>query len=811
MQTSCDQQIPAHLFGSLVALAFFAALAQTPEAHATTLAVPAVAEFDVEAIKARGIDPSLAELFRHAPRFMPGKNPVMLTVNGKGRGKIIAMFDEHGSLCADEDFQKQAGLIAAPGFSEQTACFDLHSAWPQTELNLDPGEGRIDLVLPAQAVAIEGADEGNWAHGGMAGLFNYDARYMDYAGGTAGVQYMQLGSEAGLNIDDWIIRSRQTFTRFDGKDQLQHQGAYAQRTFIESRQVLQAGRINFSNSMFGIGQVLGLQAFPEAALSTNRSGPALVEGIADSQSVVEVRQAGALVHSTTVPAGPFRLQHFQLLNSRDDLQVSITGSHGEQRTFAVPAATLQLGSNRVTPGLSLGIGKLNQNGDTASPLVGVVANGWRLSPRTTANAGLLGSAPYQAAAVSLDTQPYKRATLSLQSTLSRDSQHALTGAFLSAAMTHDLSKRISLTTHVSQQSADYRGLSDALRPADFDKAMQRSFGQLGAGLSGSTDSLGTLSLSMTRSAAFDGDARHYVRGGWNKKFGQANIGVRLEHDMANSTNDAARRLYLTVNVPLGQRSISSYLNSSNNGHRTGARYSDRTQPDRGWSLSTDHDMHSRHTSTGLSADWAAPISQLSGSMSRDSSDHTSWSLAASGGAVVHDNGITLSSRGIGDTFGIVRVGDEGGVKLDTPSGPVWTDRKGHAVLPTLNSYKRSSIQVDTRSLAKNVDIDNAYQETDAARGSVSILDFSVVRTRRVLATVKDNDGNYLPYGATLFDRSGSFVTVAGEQGKVFIPDASHEDEIVVQSSGRTLCTFRLDLPPISDTNALYETAHAQCL
>lgn len=296
---------------SALSLALTAALVMTSSALAAVQApYSGDIEFDQQAMMARGIDPKLAEWFRQAPRFLPGESTVSLTVNGNARGKVKVHFDQNGKLCADEVFQKKAGLMSPPGFSKDTACFDLKTAWPQTELNLEPGEARVDLVLPAQALSAPDTQEGNWNHGGFAGMLNYDAQYMDSAGATAGLNFMQLGTEAGFNISDWIVRSRQTFSRFNGKDQMQHQAAYSQRTFAGIKKVLQVGQISLSNSMFGTGQVLGFQMFPEAALQGDRGGAGLVEGIADSQSVVEVRQSGMLVYSTTVPAGPFRLQGF---------------------------------------------------------------------------------------------------------------------------------------------------------------------------------------------------------------------------------------------------------------------------------------------------------------------------------------------------------------------------------------------------------------------------------------------------------------------------------------------------------------------
>ncbi|RMT64866.1 hypothetical protein ALP29_201195 [Pseudomonas syringae pv. avii] len=767
-------------------------------------------EFDTQAIKSRGVDSSLAELFRHTSRFLTGENAVMLTVNGSARREIKARFDNAGQLCADESFQKQAGLLSPPGFSKEIACFDLKTAWPQTELNLDPGTGRVDLVLPLQAVAKPGAESGNWNHGGVAGMLNYDGQYLDSTGSTAGVTFMQIGSETGLNVNDWIIRSRQTFSRFNGVDTMQHQAAYAQRTFTGSKQVLQAGQVSLSNSMFGTGQVIGFQMFPETALQGTRGGPGLVEGIADSQSVVEVRQSGVLVHSTTVPAGPFRLQDFSLLNTRSDLEVTLTGSNGERRQFTVPASALLLTGNAVAPGLSFGVGKLDQEGSSESPMLATIANGWVLNPHATLNAGLLGSTPYRAGAIGLDTQPWDSTLLSLQGTFSEDATHDFRGASLTVALTHNLSERVSLSANASQQTDGYRELSDALQDDDLESTLGRSFKQIGVGLGWSTQSLGSLSLSMARSTNFNGDNTDYMRGGWSKQFGQVYVGATLEQDTGTSTTDPDTRFYLTVNIPFGSRSVSSWVRTASNSSRTGVRYSDRSSQDRGWSLSGERDFLSQRTSTSGTLDMVTPVSQLSGSLSRDSDNYSSWSARATGAVVAHDNGFTLSPYRVGDTFGIAKVGQEGGVRLDTPSGPTWTDSDGYAVLPSLSGYKRSSIQVDTRSLAKNVDIANAYQETEAARGSVNYVNFDVVRTRRVLVDVKDGQGKPLPRGTSVFNETGDFVTVVGEKGSVFIADAGNGSTLEVQSSGKTLCTFFLALPEATDGNELYETASAQC-
>lgn len=792
-----------HPVRSLLSLALLAALT-TPVMAADEM------QFDIRAVQARGVDPKIAEWFRQAPRFMPGPATVSLMVNGSPRGWVNARFDGQGRLCADTDFLRQAGLLTPPGFDDKVDCFNLQSAWPQSELQLYPGEERVELVLPQQALAPPGPASGNWSHGGVGGMLNYDAQYMDSAGSAARVDFMQLGSEAGFNINDWIVRSRQTFSRFNGEKRLQHQAAYAQRSFAGMKKVLQVGQVSLSNSMFGTGPVFGFQIFPELALQGNRGGPGLVEGTADSQSVVEVRQSGVLIYSTTVPAGPFRLQGLPLLNTRSDLAVTLTASGGEQRQFTVPASALLLNGIAVAPGLSFGAGKLDQQGSSEQPVLGTVANGWALTPYTTLNAGLLGSAPYRAGALELDSQLFDATLLSLQTTVAQDGKHGDNGVSALAVVTHQLSERIGLSANASQQSTGYRELSDALqeKKTDYHERIRK---QYGTGVNWSEKVLGSLTLSVARSTTFAGDKVSYMRGGWSRTFGRAYVGASLEHNTGTRNTAAENRIYLTLNIPFGSGGkLNNYFSSASNGSRGGMRYSQRGSQDRGWSLSSDRDFRNCRTTSGGTLDMVTPVSQLSGSLSHSSDNYTSWMARATGAVVAHGGGVTLAPYRVGDTFGIAKVGEESGVRLDTPAGPTWTDGRGYAVLPLLGGYKRSTIQIDTRSLAKSVDISNAWHETEAARGAVSHIDFNVVRTRRVLVDVKDAQGRPLPHGASVFDVNGNFVTVVGDRGSVFIPDAGQPGQLDVQASGVTICSFTLTLPEKATVNGLYEEAAAVC-
>ncbi|MFJ2993401.1 fimbria/pilus outer membrane usher protein [Pandoraea sp. NPDC087047] len=765
--------------------------------------------FDTGVLSGRGVDPAIAALFRDAPRFVPGESTVLLTVNGNTRGRGKVRFDEAGTLCADHAFQRYAGLAPLPDEADDVACFDLRRAWPQAEVRPEPGEGKVYLVVPSEAVNAQGSDRSNWQHGGVAGMLNYQAQYLNSFGGASRLNFSQLGTEAGFNAGGWIVRSRQTFTRMRGEGRIDHQAVYAQRSFVGIEKVLQAGQVSLSNSLFGTGQVLGFQMFPESALASDQGGAGWVEGVAQTQSVVEVRQSGVLIYSTVVPTGPFRLRGFSLLNTHTDLEVSMTGSDAQVRQFVVPAATLLARAPVVSPGLSFGVGRLQQQ-HGKSPLVGTVASGWQLNKHTSLNAGVLGSALYRAAGVNLETRWFDPSRLSLQGTLAQDAGHGNTGILLSAMLSHSVSDRLGVYVNLRQQTSGYRELSDALQRQSMDTVdkLSRSRQQWGSGINWSTYALGSLSLSWARSTTFAGNHAHYLRCGWTRQFGRAYLGVSLERNTGGPNGQADNRLYVSFSMPLGeQRDIGSYLNRAKRSARAGIRYSDRTHPDRGWGIAADRDMRNRYTSATANANVLTSISQLSADVSHDSSNFTSWSARASGGAVLHGSGITLSPYRVSDTFGIAQVGTESGVRLDTPAGPVWTDGRGYAVLPALNGYRRSGIQVDTRSLAKHVDVGNAWQEAEMARGAVGRVDFDVIRTRRVLVAAAMADGARLPYGASVFDDAGKLVTVVAGDGEVFVPDASPGMTLEVQSFGKTICKMQLEL---TQTTGLYESASAVC-
>lgn len=771
-------------------------------------------EFDTGPLKSSGFDPNVAKMFRHAARFLPGPSTVTFMINGEFRGKHDVRFDDRGNLCANKALFQAVGLSTPKKLLDGDECIDLANAWPQSELYLNSAQQRIELVLPAQYVFAQSSERPKWSHGGSAGLLNYDLQHVESSSDSSSLSFTRADTEAGVNLDDWIVRSRQTYSQFNGNSLIQHQAAFAQRSFIESKKILQVGQINLSNSMFGTGQVYGFQIVPELALLSENDGPGLVNGIADSQSVVEIRQSGALVYSTTVPAGPFQLKGFPLLNTRSDLEVMVTGVDGSKRNFVVPSSSLVRYRKSSPTGLSFGVGRLNQEGSSESPVLATAARGWQLTPYINFNAGVLGSDPYRAGGIGVESQLFDSTLMSFQSTVMQDYRHGSNGIAATMTLDHNLSERLSVSFNTSQRTQGYRELSDSLQDDQsvYDDAISS---QIGGGVNWSSEDFGGFGMFWSQSDTFNDERTQYLRGSWSRMFSRTYIGFTVEHDTGTSYTEPESRFYLTVNIPFGggesrRSNLNSYVNHTKSSSRVGTSFNQRLSQDRGFTLTGEKDLRTQRSSTTASGDLLTPFSQLSGSITSDSYDNRGWSGRASGAIVAHKNGIAFSPYHVKDTFGIAKVGEESNVKLSSPSGPVWTNGDGYAVLPSLQGFTRSTIQVETNSLPRNIDINNAWQSTEVARGSISNVAFDVVRTRRVMVTPKDSNGKVLKTGSSVFGEFGEFITVVDGKGGIFISDANAVKVFEVQSSGVTLCRFKLSLPEQADNEALYETTSATC-
>ncbi|WP_231501996.1 fimbria/pilus outer membrane usher protein [Herbaspirillum sp. RV1423] len=806
--------------------------------------------FDLNMLKERGIDPQLAEYFREAARFRPGTQIVTLFVNGAKRGRVDARFNAKGELCFDRELLDKGGLIVPSQLSKTekpatsgnsgnsgnsgasaakpvAACYDYKEAYPQTQIELRPGKEEVSLIVPTTALRPTEDDFAGYSSGGTAALLNYDLIGVNnkYAGSSS--RFMSANAELGFNFRDWIVRSREVYTAQDNNSQRQHVYAYAQHTLMDYKSIFQAGQINIANSAVSGGAITGAQIIPETALMSLNRNNVMVEGIVQSQARVEVRQAGALIYTTIVPTGPFALSDLPLLNSGSDLEVTIVEANGAQRRFIVPAASLHSGSLGSQRGYSFAIGRQRSLGSSNArqPWIITGSGGWKVGKESNVNAGLMAATSYQAAAWGMDTSVLNNTSISLQQRLSNATNEGVHGTQISLSSSSLLGASISGSFSATQQTLGYRDLADTTVDTSVNSTeMERNRyrGQYTTSVNWSSMTLGAFNLSYSRSSLFSGVTTQRLTGAWGQTFSFGTVSFNIEHNLGNNSNTdsntngnsinslPANIFYLTLSIPLGSRSIRTYVNNSSGYKRLGASYNETVNEYANYTMSAERNAQSQETDLSAQASLLPRYAQVNLGYARAGSGATSYNGGIRGGMVLHQNGLTLSPYPVQDTFGILSVGDESGIRVSTPYGPVWTDPWGQAVISQMAPYTSSRLEIATKSLPRNVDIKNGYKIVEPGRGSVNFVTFDTIKVRRILLNAKGANGEPLPKGAFVLDDDSQFVTTVVDDGQIFLINGVPNSKLHVSLPDGNQCTLQYELPAKADPEKFFETSEARC-
>ena len=764
--------------------------------------------FDPQTLLQRGIDPELASLLMQAPRFTQGRHALNLTVNGQRRGRVDVSIDQHGATCFDPPLLNAAQLVTpSSGPAEESRCYDFLQQYPQTVIEHDPANLNLNLVVPTQALRPVTQDISGYQTGGFAALLNYDVTGLYNHYGDDASRFGSANTEVGFNAGDWIVRSRQVQTWQDSTSSTTHLDAYAQRTFASHQAVLQAGQINLYNPVLAGAQITGVQVLTEQALQDQNQG-ATIDGIANGPAQVEVRQNGTLIHSTVVPAGPFSLSNVPRLNGRSDVEVTVKESTGEERRFTVPAAMLGLGLP--APGYSVAAGRVRNIGDGPGAEPWVVSAGWSASPhpQVSFGSGLLAAEDYRSAGLSLGLLPWQDSQVQVAVVASEASRRTQErGVQTDLSWSQKLSERWAFTAANSWRTLGYRDLSESTYVVDTREQQRTRYrDQQSATTSWSHPWLGAFSAGFSRSSSFQGDSSSRALASWGTQIAGMSVSATAEWHMGGRRyNDDS--LYLTVSLPLGEsRRGRAWVRNSGGEHRTGLGLNEQINDHLAYRVGVEHDTRDREVQSSLGVSALPFYSQLDFNYTRSDAERSSYQGGARGAVVLHGDGLTFSPYPVRDTFAVLSVGDMAGIKVNTPSGPVWTDWQGQAVAPQLSAYGRSPLEVQTRSLPRNADIHNGLAVVSAGRGAVDRIEFGVSLTRRALLTLDTP----MPRGSTVTTEDGEFITLVQEGNQVFLSDVLDTRSLWIKAADQPRCHLRFELPAKADPHVYFETAPARC-
>ncbi|UQS13343.1 fimbria/pilus outer membrane usher protein [Pseudomonas sp. HS6] len=789
-------------------------------ANGTVLAAETL-EFDARVLRDRGIDPALAAYFREAPRFTQGEHSVALEVNGQARGRVRVAFNEHGELCLHLQWLNAAGVRPPPLMDKlrPEQCMTLVEGFPEAVVQLDPGRELIDLLVPTDRLMLPERAPNNFAHGGTAGVFNYDALMVGSQHEGQHDSFQSLVSEVGLNAGDWVLRSRQSYTSTSGNSRFEHLYAYGARTLEGAEASLQVGQLNLASTLFAGESFNGVQILPEAAFTQLRMAQdgarGQVEGVAYSPARIEVRQNGVMIYTTMVPSGPFTLRSLPLLSSQIDLEVTVHEQDGQARRLRVPAASLREAQWAGPSGFNFALGTVRRLGsdDRQTPSFTAFSKDWDWGQATRLTGGVLAGTDYLSAGWGLQRQWAGDYALGLRQVMADERSSGAGGSQTQLTLSTPLSEHLSTSLVAVRQSRNFRTLSDTGWNQDLHRAQSPGRNHLVFSLTGSVDKWGAFGATWSRYST-QGEPSHSRLGlSWSRTSPErVSLSLNLERAIGDTAPDRlGNSAYLTLGMALGgQRRLRGYLRSDDrSGLRRGVAVNDVLDETLSYNANVEY-RDEAATSYGVRLNALPRYTSLDVGIGQRSGA-TDYDVGLRGGVALHRDGATLSPYPLRDTFGVLKAGDRSGVKLNTPQGPVWTDGLGRAVAASLPAWSTARLEVDPLSLPRNVEVLDGVQEVKPARGSVQHLDFSVVTVRRLLLNAMTADRQRLAKGLSVHDEQGRYLTTVQDGGTIFLPDVKAGQRLQVQLPGDTQCVLRFPLSEFPEDSALIERVDATCV
>ncbi|WP_242448978.1 fimbria/pilus outer membrane usher protein [Burkholderia metallica] len=837
-------------------------------------------QFDIETLKERGLDPALARYFAEKPRFLGGVHRVSLAVNGQPRGTVDVRFNEQGDVCFDRtliarahlrlpdeltpprrwsllaflsgqhplfpepeaagasdsragqaasrsgDTKRAAPDAASPVVaSERSArafdgnCYDYRSFQPQTEIKADSSRDLVEIVVPADALTQPRPGD-NATSGGTGAMLNYNVvTGGSRSGGSNTETFVTADTEVGFNLGDWAVRSAQTYWRQQGESEFQMPYVFAQKTDVDTGYLVQVGQIAIQNPVVSGMPIEGVQIMPDDALTAIESG-STIQGVATQQSRVEVRQAGILLYTTLVPAGPFMLRNVTLIDRSSLIEVTLIDESNNKRSFTVLPSSLV--APRGAPlGLSLAIGRVYQYrgaNEMARPVVVSVAKGWAVGPRSSLVTGAVLASRNQTFGVSHSVSLFgNNASVGTNAQLSNSPPLGERGASAGVSFSAQLPRDVSLNLQANRQTVGFRTLSDTLydvpdsvRNSVYWDIMRnyRVRDVMSGSASWNNNRLGAFSASFNRFSTYAGFSGQHVAASWNRQFGRASLSFNIDRSLGRGTTGADTAIYASLSFPLGPVHMSTYVTRNSGMLRGGVNASQTVNDVVSYNIGAERgqDSGSERGFGTLSLRPRYTQVSVSGSVQRNSG---SMSAQIQGGVVATKEGVTLSPYSIGDTFGVISAGDLSGVSISTPAGIVWTDARGKAVIGSLPAFSDVSTVVRTETLPRDVDIKNGYAELNAGRGSVNFIDIEVRRTKRMLLNVLMGDGKPLPAGSSIRDAEDNYVTTAVGDGVIYL-DQDPAGQLVARLPEGGRCNLRFQAPERQDPASAFVQVDATC-
>ncbi|WP_447887302.1 fimbria/pilus outer membrane usher protein [Serratia fonticola] len=690
----------------------------------------------------------------------------------------------------------------------QGKCANL-SAIPQASALFKFNAQRLELTIPQAAMSrsARGAVSPEQYDEGIPSLLlNYSLNGASNTGhgNNSNTQYANL--RPGLNIGSWRLRNYTTWNRDEqGNASWDTVYSYAQRNIVRMKAQLTLGDSSSPSDIFDSVPFRGAQiASDDDMLPDSLRGYApVVRGIARTNAQVVVRQNGYVVYDSFVPPGPFEITDLYPTGSGGDLDVTIKEANGSEQHMVVPYASVPMLQREGQMKYSLTGGQYRSydHDIEKTPFIqGTMIYGLPLG--LTAYAGMQGADNYSAMALGTGVNMGMLGAFSADVTQSDaipEGQERVKGQSWRIRYSKSLSD---IGTYFAlagyrYSTGGFRTLNEVMdsyrdTPATSIPDRRRNRAELSVSQQ-LWSGAGALSVSAVSEDYWgSNDTMRSFSVGYNNNWKNISYSLNYTHTSNVLTASGGHMdrgeslLSLNVSVPLDMWMHNTWANYSlnqssggNTTHNIGLNGTALDNDRLSWGVQQGIAGGGNGSNTSnLNGTYRGTYGELSGGYAYDG-DMQRLNYGASGGVLVHENGVTFGQQ-LGETVALVKIPDASGVDISNQTG-VKTDFRGYAILPYLSPYRVNNVMLNTETLKDDIELPKNQKSVVPTRGAVVRADFVARTGNRVLMTLRQQDNTPVPFGATVTDTGNpdSKGSIVGDGGDVYMSGLAQKGSLLV--------------------------------
>lgn len=742
-----------------------------------------------------GIDPSQIDLSQFSTNnsIPEGEFVIDIVVNQRYFGEETVYFvrNENGDVVPEitpamlENWGVNVKSIAKLNeLAPESKITNLSQYIENSEIKTDISNLKMQVSIPqiAMAVKADGYIAPSLLDDGIAAVFfNYfisgNRQWVEQKNNDQKTDNMFVSVQPGVNLGVWRVRSNMTYSRtnseYGNTSNTHFSNTYIMRAIHKIRSVLTIGETASSNDVLDSFPFKGLKlASDEQMLPSSMRGFAPeINGIAQSNARVTVRQNGYVVYQTYVAPGAFSLKDISPSGNTGNLDVTVTEEDGTEKTFTIAYSSLPV---MLRPGgfryevnagrFDGGITENNKQSDfvSATAIYGLPAN-------TTLYGGLLASQKYLSAVGGVGISLGSFGAISADITHSSADFGNNEGNKDGQSYRLRYSKSMTTTgtsidlTALRYSTRDYFSFSEfntqgyKLRDGVAPWLNQRQRSSFTTSLTQSLGDYGSVYLSGSIYDYWETDREmRQLSMGYTGSYQSVSYSVNYSIDRVKSDDKwpENRQLTVNVNVPFSIFSSNEILKNISSTYSYSRDNNGKVMQQAGLSGTSFDNRFNYGISQGFANQGQGNSGNIYGNYNGTkgtatlsynyNSDSKSVNGSLNGGVVLHSGGVLLGS-GFGSSMGIAEIPGGEGTQMSNDKSVI--NSSGYALIPYLSPYNANNVGVDVNTLPDNVMMTETMKTVYPTAGAVVKVKFDTKIGYQTIINLKRNDNSLIPFGA----------------------------------------------------------------